>query len=61
MVNKDAITRFHVPNRTKSLRVPDAIPDRLAISFQLFERIRFRIRFRQEISGLGLVLSPPLT
>lgn len=50
MIDEHAISRFHVANRTKSLWIPDAIPDGLAFLFQLFKRVRVRVRFCQKKS-----------
>ncbi len=49
MVEEHAITGFHVANSTQSLRIPDAIPDGLAIALQLFHGIRLRVRLCQKI------------
>jgi hypothetical protein len=53
MVEENAITRFHVSNRTKSLRIPDAIPYGSAIALQLFHGISFGICFSQKIRTSG--------
>ena len=50
VINEGAIAGFHVANGAQSLGIPDAVPDRVALPFELLDGVCLGIGFCEKIT-----------